>query len=277
VIEMADDLKNSNEETRQVWNQNAGFWDERMGEGNDFVEVLVWPATTRLLDLKAGERILDIACGNGLSSRRLAAMGAQVTAFDFAAEMIVFARKRTRKQGEYTDQIDYRVLDATDEAALLALGAGQFDGAICNMALFDMAEVKPLLHALTSLLRTGGRFVFSVLHPCFNSARMAHTTEVGYENGDRTVTYSVKVFGYLTATVEQAQAIFGQPKKQLVFHRPLKDLLGACFEAGFVLDGLEEPGFPPDPPTGENRLAWGSNFSEIPPVMVARLRLAGRV
>lgn len=273
---MADDLKNANEETRQVWNQNAGFWDECMGEGNDFVEVLVWPATTRLLELKTGEHILDIACGNGLSSRRLAAMGAQVTAFDFAAEMIAFARKRTCKQDEHGKQIDYRVLDATDEAALLALGAGQFDGAICNMALFDMAEIKPLLRALTSLLRPGGRFVFSVLHPCFNSARMAHTAEVDYANGDRTVTYAVKISGYLTATVEQAQAIFGQPKKQLVFHRPLQELLGGCFEAGFVLDGLEEPGFPPDPPAGENRLAWGSNFSEIPPVLVARLRLAGK-
>jgi 2-polyprenyl-3-methyl-5-hydroxy-6-metoxy-1,4-benzoquinol methylase len=276
VIEMVDDLKNANEEIRQAWNQNAGFWDERMGEGNDFVEVLVWPATTHLLELKAGEHILDIACGNGLSSRRLAAMGAQVTAFDFAAEMIGFARKRTCKQGEHAKQIDYRVLDATDETALLALGAGQFDGAICNMALFDMAEIKPLLRALTSLLRPGGRFVFSVLHPCFNSARMAHTAEVDYANGDRTVTYAVKISGYLSATVEQAQAIFGQPKKQLVFHRPLQELLGACFEAGFVLDGLEEPGFPPDHPAGENRLAWGSNFSEIPPVLAARLRLAGR-
>lgn len=273
---MADDLKNANEETRQVWNQNAAFWDERMGEGNDFVEVLVWPATTHLLELKEGEHILDIACGNGLSSRRLAVMGAQVTAFDFANEMIAFARKRTYKQGEQPAQIDYRVLDATDEAALLALGACQFDGAICNMALFDIAEIKPLLHALTSLLRPSGRFVFSVLHPCFNSARMTHTAEVGYENGDRTVTYAVKVSGYLTATVGQAQAIFGQPKKQLVFHRPLQELLGACFEAGFVLDGLEEPGFPPDPPASENRLAWGCNFSEIPPVLVARLRLMGR-
>jgi hypothetical protein len=105
---------------------------------------------------------------------------------------------------------------------------------------------------------------------------MAHTAEVDYANGDRTVTYAVKISGYLTATVEQAQAIFGQPKKQLVFHRPLQELLEVCFEAGFVLDGLEEPGFPPDPPAGENRLAWGSNFSEIPPVLVARLRLAGK-
>ena len=268
---MTDDLKSANEKTRQVWNQNAGFWDEHMGEGNDFVEVLIWPATMRLRELKAGEHILDIACGNGLSSRRLAAMGAQVTAFDFAAEMIAFARKRTSHQAQAA-QIDYRVLDATDERALLGLGVCQFDGAICNMALFDMAEINPLLRALTRLLRPGGRFVFSVLHPCFNSARITHNAEADYTNGDLSFTYAVKVFGYLTARVEPAQAIFGQPKKQLVFHRPLQELLGACFTAGFVLDGLEEPGFPSDHPAGKNPLSWGKNFSEIPPVLAARLR-----
>ena len=268
---MADDLKKANEETRQAWNDNAGFWDERMGEGNDFVEVLIWPATMRLLGLKPGEHILDIACGNGLSSRRLAALGAKVTAFDFAAEMIDFARKRSSEQA---GQIDYRVLDATDEVPLLALGPGQFDAAICNMALFDMAEIKPLLHALTSLLRPGGRFVFSVLHPCFNSCRIAHTAERHYDNGDITTTYAVKIYSYLTATVEHAQAIFGQPRKQLVFHRPLQELFGACFEAGFVLDGLEEPGFPRDHSAGKHPLSWGRDFSEIPPVLVARLRMA---
>jgi 2-polyprenyl-3-methyl-5-hydroxy-6-metoxy-1,4-benzoquinol methylase len=272
-IEMTDGSRHANEETRQVWNDNAGFWDERMGEGNDFVETLIWPATLRLLAPQPGEHILDIACGNGLSSRRLARLGVNVTAFDFAAEMIAMARKRTAAPGDsaQTPPIDYHMLDATDEAALLALGAGQFEAAICNMALFDMAEIKPLLHALGSLLRPGGRFVFSVLHPCFNSSRMAHTAEVDYANGDVTTTYAVKVSGYLTPTTEYAQAIFGQPRKQLVFHRPLHELLEAGFAAGFVLDGLEEPGFPPDHPAGKSPLRWGGNYSEIPPVLVARL------
>ena len=72
------DSRRANEETRDVWNHNADFWDERMGEGNDFVEVLIWPATERLLELRPGERVLDIACGNGLTSRRLGAMEAAI-------------------------------------------------------------------------------------------------------------------------------------------------------------------------------------------------------
>lgn len=94
------DVTRVNEETREVWNQNAAFWNERMGEGNDFVEVLIWPATERLLKLQPGERILDVACGNGLSSHRLAALGAEGMAFDFAEEMIAYARQRTTKHGD---------------------------------------------------------------------------------------------------------------------------------------------------------------------------------
>jgi hypothetical protein len=165
------------------------------------------------------------------------------------------------------------VLDATDEAALLALGKGAFDATLCSMALFDMAEIGPLMRALAQLLRTGGRFVFSVIHPCFNNSTMAHVAEMEDRAGDLVTVYSVKVYGYMTPTVAHGAAVAGQPKPQLYFHRPLQELLGAGFEAGFFLDGLEERAFPPDHPPGRNPLAWSGKFSEIPPALVARMRL----
>src|SRR5262245_12017519 len=117
------DVQRANDEIRDAWNRNAAFWDERMSEGNEFVEILVWPATQRLIGLRPGERLLDIACGTGLSSRWLAARGAEVVAFDFAEEMISRARARAHPQAE---RIQYLVLDATDEASLLGLGRGRF-------------------------------------------------------------------------------------------------------------------------------------------------------
>ena len=263
-------LLQANEETREAWNQNAAFWDERMGEGNDFVEVLIWPATERLLHLQPGERVLDVACGNGLTCRRLAAMGAEVVAFDFAEEMIAFARERTR---EHANRITYHVIDANDESALLALGEGTFDAVLCNMALFDIAEIRPLMRALARLLRPGGRFVFSVIHPCFNNPHMVHSAEMEDRDGEVVTVYSVRVFGYMTPSMNLGAAIAGQPKPQYYFHRPLHTLLGTALDAGFVLDGLEERAFPPDHPPGRNPLAWGGNYAEIPPVLVVRARL----
>lgn len=44
--------------------------------------------------------------------------------------------------------------------------------------------------------------------------------------------------------------------------------------AGFVVDGLEERAFAPNNPPGRNPLGWNGKFSEIPPVLVVRMRLA---
>jgi 2-polyprenyl-3-methyl-5-hydroxy-6-metoxy-1,4-benzoquinol methylase len=263
------DLQRINDEIRGAWNKNAAFWDERMGEGNEFVEVLVWPATERLLDLRSGERVLDVACGSGLSTRRLAAKGAEVVAFDFAEDMIARARARSCPHAE---RIQYLVLDATDEAALLALGEHRFDAALCHMALFDMAELSPLMRALTRLLRPGGRFVFSVLHPCFNSSQHTLVAEMEETEAGIVRRHAIKVFGYLQSTVSPGWALHDQPNPHPLCHRPLHELFGAGFAAGLLLDGLEESAFPATHAPRRDPLSWGASFCEIPPVLVARMR-----
>jgi SAM-dependent methyltransferase len=265
------DLKQANLATRAAWNENAAFWDARMGDaGNDFVNQLIWPAAQRLLDLHPAEQILDAGCGNGLYSRRLAALGAEVVAFDFAEALIEFARHYPSEQAA---RIRYHVIDATDEGALLALGEGQFDAALSTMALMDMAEIEPLFRALARLLRPGGRFVFAVSHPCFNQTGATHLAEMEDRGGEIVTTYAVKIRGYLTPTIAAGAAIAGQPQPQLYFDRPLHLLLGVGFAAGFVVDGLEERAFAPDSPPGRNPLGWNGNFSEIPPVLLVRMRL----
>ena len=92
---MTTQFDDPNQEALDVWNENAHFWHERMGEGNDFVQVLQWPAIERLLAVRPGERVLDIATGNGLTARRLGRLGARVTAFDFAPQMIELAGRQT--------------------------------------------------------------------------------------------------------------------------------------------------------------------------------------
>src|SRR5688572_1611974 len=121
-----------NEEGRELWNQKAEFWDNLHGEeGNRFHRELVSPAVERLLNLQAGEKVLDVACGSGVMARRLAALDGKVTATDFSSALIERAKLRGQAAGE---PIQYNVVDATDENALLALGGGQFDAIVCTMA-----------------------------------------------------------------------------------------------------------------------------------------------
>ncbi len=268
---MTDTSLSPNDWSHAAWEANAAFWDERMGEGNDFVEVLVWPAVTRLLDVRPGQRILDVACGNGLTSRRMAKLGAQVLAVDFSAELLRFAAARSQNYG---GQIEYRRVDATDEAALLDLGAGSFDAVLCNMALFDMAEFRPLTRAAFRLLRPGGCFVYSIVHPSFNSSHLKKVAEEE-DTAEGVVTrFAIKVYTYMTPETIPGHAMAEQPLAQPYFHRPLSDYLAAAFEAGFVVDGFEERAFPPGQPDRPRSmlLSWGSRFSEFPPVLVVRLR-----
>ncbi len=268
-----EDLAAAHEETHAAWEANAAYWDHQIAEGNDFVNHLIWPATERLLALTPGDRVLDAACGNGLYARRLAALGAEVIAFDFSAGLITHARARTRGQS-YAERISYHTIDATDESALCSLGEGSFDAAICQMALFDIADIRPLLQALAKLLQPGGCFIFSLMHPCFNNPRTTHTAEKEDRHGEIVTTYAMKVYGYLTAQARRGLAIQGQPQPQVYFHRPLQTVFGICFDAGFLMDGLVEPSFEPGHSSGASGLSWGGNFSEIPPVLVARMRLA---
>ena len=257
-----------NEFSREAWDANAEHWDARMGdEGNDFFNVLCWPILASFLDVQPGQHILDIACGNGLTSRKLAQLSAQVTAFDFSSELIKLAEARPNPDS----RIAYHNIDATDESALLALGERSFDSALCNMALFDMADIEPLFRVLPKLLKPNGTFVFSLMHPAFNNPSVMLMAEE-WDDGQIQTRYAVKVPRYINQFQSQGLALRNQPKPQLYFHRPIKDYLNIAFQNGFVLDGFEERAFPPEHPQFAT-LGWGGKFSEIPPALIARMRL----
>jgi SAM-dependent methyltransferase len=260
-----DDLPSLNADVRRIWDANAQWWDDRIGDGNDFQVQLIEPATERLLDLKPGETVLDVACGAGRLARRYAELGARVVACDFSERFIERARERTADGA----QIEYRVVDACDRGQLLSLGARRFDAAVATMALMDMAAVEPLFSALRELLVPGGRFVFTVCHPAFHSTRAIRYMEARETDGRYSPECGVKVTGYLTPVAQRGEGIVGQPEPQYYFHRPLSALLGAAFREGFVLDALEEPALAPqDPGRG---IRW-HQMPDIPPILAARLR-----
>ena len=263
-----------NQQVQDIWNQNAAFWDEKMGEGNDFQRILVGPSTERLLDLQAGELVLEVGCGNGVFARRMAQLGVQVIATDFSEKLIELAKARTI---DSADSIEYRVVDATDEGQLLSLGANRFDAVVCNMAIMDMTTIEPLARAVKKLLQPQGRFVFSVMHPCFNSNGALMMAEEEVKDGDYIIQHAIRVSQYLNVPPQTGTGIAGQPVPHYYFHRPLHVLLGTCFRAGLVMDGIEEPAFnhPHDgsqPGSRTRALSW-VNYNQIPPVLVVRMLL----
>jgi 2-polyprenyl-3-methyl-5-hydroxy-6-metoxy-1,4-benzoquinol methylase len=271
-VDKTIDTETLNDEVREIWNANAVFWDDKMQEGNDFHRLLVGPATERLLGLQPGETVLEVACGNGQLARRMAELGATVVATDLSSEFIQRAQARTAERPEIADRIDFRVVDATNETALLALGEQRFDAAVCGMAIMDMVDIDPMLRAVARLLKPEGRFVFTLTHPCFNHSGIRFSLEEEDVAGELVVTNAVKVLKYRSVGTTKGLGILGQPRAHYYFQRTLAELFGACFAAGFVLDGLEEPAFEPGTADAGRPFSW-VNFPEIPPVLAARLRV----
>jgi SAM-dependent methyltransferase len=264
--------QDSNQISKDAWDANAEHWDARMGDdGNDFFNVLCWPVLASLLAVQPDSRILDIACGNGLTTRRLAALGVSVTAFDFSVNLIEKAKARNSPISN--SLISYHVLDATNESELITTlqPSAPFDSALSNMALFDMPEIEPLFRALRKLLKPNGVFVFSLMHPAFNNPSAALLAEE-WDDGEFHTRYAVKTSRYMTSFESKGLALRNQPKPQLYFHRPIRYYLNIAFQNGFILDGFEERAFPPEYPQ-TTVLGWGGKFSEIPPVLIARVRL----
>jgi 2-polyprenyl-3-methyl-5-hydroxy-6-metoxy-1,4-benzoquinol methylase len=256
-----------NHDVARIWDQNAAFWDERMGEGNEFHKLLIEPAQLRLLGLRGGERVLDVACGNGQFARKMAECGAKVIATDVSANMIAKAEARS---AAYQGQVEFRVVDCTDRDQLLLLGERQFDRIVCTMALMDISDIQPLACAARRLLKPDGRFVFSICHPCFNSGLSKQGMERHDIGGELIEEYYVRACRYADPMTVKGLAMIGQPVPQYYFHRPLSALLGTFFAEDFVLDGLEEPTIGAAAKQGK---LFDMVFQKIPPVLVARLRL----
>lgn len=261
----------SHEAVRDIWDANAAFWNEKMAEGNLFHRQLVGPTAEKLLEIKPGQRIVEFACGNGQFARWMAELGAEIEASDVSPKLIELATARTRERPDIAERIRFSVIDAAKPEDLAKLGEQRFDAAVCNMAIMDMIEVEPLYRAAASLLKPGGRFVFTIMHPCFNNpGGDTMTAETADIDGDMVTTYAISTKRYRSTGAYRGLAILGQPEKQWYFHRTLADLLNPAFAGGLVLDGLEEAYLPADTEPGP-QLSW-RNFTDIPPVFGVRLR-----
>lgn len=254
-------------EAAAIWDTLAQFWDAYMGEaGNQFHQELVRPSVLRLLDWQAGEQVLEIGCGNGNFARQLAAAGATVLATDYSPTMLSLAQAYPTAPHL---ALTYQILDATDEAQIRALGHGRFAAAVANMVLMDIPLLEPLLQGLRWVLKGNGRFIFATVHPCFWTPDARRVVEQDEKEGHVTTRFGLNIAHYATPTPYKGLGIQHQPQPQYYFHRPLHTLFAACFRAGFVIDGLEEPTFAQGNP--QTPFSW-VNFREIPPILIVRLR-----
>ena len=136
--------------------ERAG-WEDIPESYHEAFGRLTIQAIEPLLDAAGVKRrvsFLDIASGPGYVAAAAAKRGATVLGVDFSARMVAQAR-------QLHPEIEFREGDAED----LSLGNGLFDAAAMNFGILHLGQPEKALLEAQRILRSGGRFAFSVWAP----------------------------------------------------------------------------------------------------------------
>lgn len=221
------------EDVRRGWDAAAQWWESRYTEKGDVNrEWVIDPALLRLLGEVEGLQVLDAGCGTGYLARLLARQGAEVQGVDLSPRLLEIAREA---EGRGPLGIDYHEADL----AALPLEDEAFDAVVSNVVLQDVRRLETALRELHRVLRPGGRFVFSVTHPCFERP-VPGTWVREPEDTERVEEWRHLAVDRYYDDVALFWGPEGKPPS-VGFHRPLQTYFRALHEAGFLVRRLEEP------------------------------------
>jgi SAM-dependent methyltransferase len=147
-----------NDEQFEYWNGPEGqHWVDR----DTLFDVMLAPFVERLLDAAAiapADRVLDVGCGNGATSRAAAQRAASGGAVGLDISEPMLARARERAVDEGVTNVEFVHADAQDHD--FADGAGSFDVMISRFGVMFFADPVAAFANLATALRPGGRVAF---------------------------------------------------------------------------------------------------------------------
>ena len=182
-------------------------------------------AHPELMPPLAGLRLLDLACGHGRLSRDLARAGATVVGVDFSGALLDKARTRD------SADIDYVQADVT--RAPHWWDGRLFDGCTCELALMDIDDLSGTLATVATVLRPGGWFVASIVHPCFPG------NDNGLSSWPSDRGYDAEVWW-----ISPDHNPNGARIRVGATHRKLATYLNGLLDAGLELERIIEPAAP---------------------------------
>ena len=207
----------SNSDAINEWSNAPKEIIEQFGDEGDLArQHLLNAAIFSLLGDVSGKSILDAGCGQGYLSRLLARRGAIVIGVEPAEGMYTYALQREQTEHSGITYIQ-------QDLSLLTNFQNSFDFVVANMVFMDIPDYESAMHNCIVALKSGGRLIFSLLHPCFD---------------DPETNWDVK--GYIEVKEYfQARAIpqtYGH-----FFHRTLSSYINLLIREGCILQKIIEP------------------------------------
>lgn len=214
--------------TRSSWDDVAEWWDQEAGDAG------VWhqrhdidPVVVRTLGSVRGKKVLEIGCGNGYFSRRLARAGASVTACDLTKTFIMLAR-----QNELRHRLGIRFLQR-DAADLKGIRMARFDVVLSNMMLMDVRRYRSAFKEASRVLKHNGRLIFSIIHPLYSDWQHQVVTYKGRK-------YYARILKKYLSETDTDRAHWKNGHDTVHYHRPLQSYVHALHDAGMTVSNLHE-------------------------------------
>lgn len=132
----------NSQKIKEYFDTKAPTWDARSKENDEIIANLL-----SNIDIKSGDKVLDIACGTGIIDRELVSRGAEVVAIDISNKMIDIAKEKNKDL-----PVKYIVGDFYE------YNESGYDIAIIFNAYPHFVDKEMFITSLSNTLKPNGRF-----------------------------------------------------------------------------------------------------------------------
>ena len=215
--------------TNSSWGKVAGWYDTMLEKNIDTYQMqVILPNLMRVLDLKKGEKVIDIACGQGFFTRACAEAGALPTGADISPELIALAREQSPKE------ISFYATPATE---LGFAKDGSYDTALIVLAIQNIEQMDAAFAEAARVLMGEGRMILVINHPAF---RVLKHSSWGFD--EATQSQYRRVDRYLSGEKVLVDMHPGKKdgEQTVSYHRSLQDISKSLRKNGFAITRLEE-------------------------------------
>ena len=243
------------------WNRVASWYDELLKDDDSYQSKVIVPNLLRFLDLKKGENVYDLACGQGYFANLFARQGAKVTASDLSKRLIEKALKNSPKE------ISFHVSPAHKAPFLKPESV---DVVVVVLAIQNIENVSEVLVLCKRVLKKNGRLVMILNHPAF---RVPKGSDWYFKDG---VQYRT-VGQYMSESKIQIDMTPGEKDvkkkiKTITFHRPLQYYMKLLSKHGLAMTRLEEWISHKESSIGPRKVAEDTARKEIPMFMCVEVK-----
>ncbi len=210
------------------WGRAAKWYEKLLGEEGTYQRDVILPNLIRVLDIKKGEKILDLGCGPGFFSSTFEKLGANVIGVDVSKAMIDVAREHSQKEILYyiapSDKLDF-------------IGNGVVDKITIILALQNIERLNETLIECGRVLKSGGHLYIVLNHPAF---RVPKASGWGWD-AENKMQYR-RIDSYMSEAKVKIQMHPGDRSDEFTisFHRSLQIYFKGLRNAGFAVESLEE-------------------------------------